>query len=473
MGIPKNVSGGKKKGVSSGKRLNSKPTFIVVAIVGATLYGIYYAASNRAQGPKVAAESTGEEMLQVDANPKAQIEFLQDRPDGLAGVNSDLFKAKEDDEKKRISTLDDRMLDAYEQRQLDELKKQNDLRDRMIQRQIEQAQSAIEGGIDVDGFQHGSEFINARRQRKEAEEKERMRYTEVNASAQGAPFNLIGQQLPSNTNPSTMSAEDLQRIAAQLPPEYQQLLQRLLTNPTAGVTDIPLSSGSDTTGVDASNQYLERNKRDFTLREKVESPRTRFEIKTGTVIPGAMISASNSDLPGDIVGQVTQNVYDTQTGRYLLIPQGTKLFGRYDAFTQLGQERLLIVWDRLIFPDAETLDIGGMQGYDGFGQAGSKDKVNTHFVRTLFNALLVSLVSASGEALTSAASEIDDSFVLNLSASFGETASRPFDEYLRNRLKIKPTLTIRSGYRFNIMVSKDISLDSPYRYGYKLKLARP
>ena len=469
MGIPRNVSQSGNKGVSSGKRLNSKPTYIVVGIVMATLYGIYYAASNRAQGPTLASSESGEEMLVVDASPTNQIEFLKDRPDGLAGVSGDLFKNQEDEEKKRVSTLDDRMMDAYEQRQIDEMNKQNQLRDKMIQRQIEQAQSAVEGGIDVAEFAKGSEFITSRDKRKQ----EKLRYTEVNASARGAPLNLIGQQLPNTNTGSTMSAQDLQRIASQLPPEYQQILQNLLLNAQGATTQNIQSNATNTAGVDASKQYIEENKRDFTLRNKVEAPRTRFEIKTGTVIPGAMISAANSDLPGDIVGQVTQNVYDTQTGKYLLIPQGTKLFGRYDAFTQLGQERLLIVWDRLIFPDAETLDIGGMQGYDGFGQAGSKDKVNTHFVKTLFNALLVSLVSASGEALTSAASEIDNSFVLNLSTSFGDTASKPFDEYLRNRLKIKPTLTIRSGYRFNIMVSKDISLDAPYRYGYKLKLARP
>lgn len=103
--------------------------------------------------------------------------------------------------------------------------------------------------------------------------------------------------------------------------------------------------------------------------------------------------------------------------------------------------------------------------------------MNTHFVKTLFNALLVSLVNASGEALVSAASngssQGDIDFLLNLSSNFGETASAPFDEYLKNRLRIKPTIQIRSGYRFNVMVSKDISFDAPYRYGYKLKLARP
>lgn len=154
------------------------------------------------------------------------------------------------------------------------------------------------------------------------------------------------------------------------------MLQGLIRDAHTGQN--PLSPAARSMG--ETENYLQqgttglRNKRDFRLRRQLEQPRTRFEIKTGTVLPAAMISAANSDLPGDIVAQITQNVYDTQTGKYLLVPQGTKLFGRYDAFTQLGQQRLLIVWDRLIFPDAETLDIGGMQATTALGRQGSGTK---------------------------------------------------------------------------------------------------
>ena len=227
---------------------------------------------------------------------------------------------------------------------------------------------------------------------------------------------------------------------------------------------------TESTGTAQDRQFIDQasgGEDEFVLKARTRAPRSPYELKTGALIPGAMISAANSDLPGDILAQVTQNVYDTASGRYVVIPQGTKLFGRYDAYVALGQERLLIVWNRLVFPDGETLDIGGMQGYDSRGLAGFNDRVNTHFLRTLANALLISVVSASGEALVNAASEPDNStFTVNLAQDFSDTTSPAFNEYLRNRLRIQPTLEIRSGYRFNIIVSKDIDFDGPYERGF-------
>ena len=483
MNIPRQMSK-PRKGISSGKRLNSKPTYIVAGIVLATLYGIYHAASSRSLAPRQQFESAGEEMLQVEATPTNQIEFIQDRPDGLAGVDQRLFDPDEATETGRVSNLDERLLAAYEQQQLKKMEQDNALRERMMARQIEMAQAAIEGDTVVDGFGSTSEFARQRRDRRVSTPPPGF-YTEVAASAQGVPLNLNAQASTTEaTKPvNPISTEELQALATRLPPQYQQLLSALINTANNGQTGTLSGLDAAPSQTASSSALLQQNlrersdRRDFRLRQGVEAPRTRFEIKTGTILPAAMISAANSDLPGDIVAQITQNVYDTQTGKYLLIPQGTKLFGRYDAFTQLGQERLLIVWDRLIFPDAETLDIGGMQGYDGVGQAGFQDQVNTHFVKTLFNALLISLVNASGEALVSAANnnvgQGDNNFLLNLSSNFGEVATEPFDEYLRNRLRIKPTLHIRSGYRFNVMVSKDISLDAPYRYGYPLSIVRP
>ena len=111
-----------------------------------------------------------------------------------------------------------------------------------------------------------------------------------------------------------------------------------LSNPKAAAL-----SSTDTSGVIASKDFVSGDYRnDFTLFEGVKSPESKYELMTGTLIPGVMISAANSELPGDLVAQVTQDVYDSVTGRYLLIPQGSKLFGRYDSFAALGSERLLM-----------------------------------------------------------------------------------------------------------------------------------
>jgi type IV secretion system protein VirB10 len=119
-----------------------------------------------------------------------------------------------------------------------------------------------------------------------------------------------------------------------------------------------------------------------------------FELKTGTVIPGVMIGGINSDLPGQIVAQVRENVWDTATGHHLLIPQGARLVGTYDNQVTRGQSRVLVAWTRIIYPDGSSVDLGTMPGADQGGYAGFSDKVNNHYVRVFGDALLMSLFSA-------------------------------------------------------------------------------
>lgn len=118
-------------------------------------------------------------------------------------------------------------------------------------------------------------------------------------------------------------------------------------------------------------------------------------IRAGFVIPATMISGINSDLPGQVMAQVSQNVYDTATGKYLLIPQGTRLIGAYSSDVAFGQERVLMAWQRLIFPDGKALDIRAMPGADSAGYAGFSDKVNSHWFRTISSAVLMSGVIAA------------------------------------------------------------------------------
>jgi type IV secretion system protein VirB10 len=128
-----------------------------------------------------------------------------------------------------------------------------------------------------------------------------------------------------------------------------------------------------------------------TGRQPLVSP---FELKTGTVIPGVMIGGINSDLPGQIVAQVRENVWDTATGHHLLIPQGARLVGTYDNQVTRGQSRVLVAWTRIIYPDGSSVDLGTMPGADQGGYAGFSDKVNNHYVRVFGDALLMSLFSA-------------------------------------------------------------------------------
>jgi type IV secretion system protein VirB10 len=190
-----------------------------------------------------------------------------------------------------------------------------------------------------------------------------------------------------------------------------------------------------------------------------EDPISPYEVKAGTIIPGIMITGINSDLPGSIVGQVRESVFDTVSGNYLLIPQGTKIFGTYDSNVTWGQNRSLIVWQRLIFPNGKSINLSNMPGVDLTGQAGFSDKVNNHFSTLLKGVVLTSITGAGSAIVTndenndyeSEAAKAAGIAIINVGNNFAEKA-----------LGRQPTIEIRAGYRFNIMVNSDMIL-TPYK----------
>lgn len=194
-----------------------------------------------------------------------------------------------------------------------------------------------------------------------------------------------------------------------------------------------------------------------------------LEVKTGAVIPGVMITGINSDLPGQIIAQVAQNVYDTAWGRHLLIPQGSKLFGVYDSRVVYGQSRVLVAWNRVIFPDGSSLGLGAMPGTDMSGYGGYEDEVNNHYFRIFGSAALMSLVTGGaayamdtfggGGGNVYGPPTMQDQMASALAAQMGQTTMR----LLEKNLNIKPTLEIRPGYQFNVIVTKDIVFRAPYQ----------
>ena len=200
------------------------------------------------------------------------------------------------------------------------------------------------------------------------------------------------------------------------------------------------------------------------------TPGQRFEMKSGTVLPAVMVTGINSDLPGQIIAQVSQNVFDTATGKYLLVPQGAKLFGVYDSRVVYGQERVLVAWNRLLFPDGSSVSLGAMPGADMSGYAGYNDKVDNHYLRIFGSAVLMSLItggmSYSMDSLSSGNSDSDkpslqDEMGSALVAQMGQTTLT----LLQKNLNIKPTLEIRPGYQFNLVVTKDVVFERPYKAG--------
>ena len=196
------------------------------------------------------------------------------------------------------------------------------------------------------------------------------------------------------------------------------------------------------------------------LAAKREEPSSPFELKAGAIIPATMIGGVSSDLPGQILGQVSENVYDTATGRFILIPQGAKLVGTYDNSVTTGQERVLIAWTRIIYPDASSLDLGKMPGADEGGFAGFHDQVDDHFLKVFGNAILLSVVSAGVQLSQGNANNQTSGLTTQqtIAAALGQQLGQLGQETARRNMQVQPTLEIRPGYRFVVMVTKDIVL---------------
>lgn len=201
------------------------------------------------------------------------------------------------------------------------------------------------------------------------------------------------------------------------------------------------------------------------LDAQPEAPRSPYELRAGYVVPATLISGINSELPGQIIGQVAQNVYDTPTGKYLLIPQGSRLVGAYSSSVAYGQSRVLVAWQRIIFPDGKAMDIGSMPGSDSAGYAGFTDQVNNHYFRLFGSAFLMSAVTA-GVSLSQpqqAAGTTTQTASGAMSEALGQQLGQVTAQLIAKNMNIAPTLEIRPGYRFNVMVTKDMTFSKPYQ----------
>ncbi|MGI7646437.1 TrbI/VirB10 family protein, partial [Campylobacter coli] len=201
-------------------------------------------------------------------------------------------------------------------------------------------------------------------------------------------------------------------------------------------------------------QFLSQKKDNGYLKYVKQKPLSTYEIKAGWNIPAILITGVNSDLPGQILAQVTQNVYDSATGKYLLIPQGTKVVGAYSSNIIYGQSRLLVAWNKLIFPNGDTLNLDGMQGTSQDGYTGFEDQVDNHYFRIFGSAFLLSSISAgialSDNSDTNSEKETaSDKAIAQAIQQMGQVAS----EMIRKNMNISPTLKIRPGYKFNIFVT--------------------
>jgi len=203
----------------------------------------------------------------------------------------------------------------------------------------------------------------------------------------------------------------------------------------------------------------QRGRDDGVLDAAYRPPRSRYAVQAGSTISAALVTALNSDQPGRVVAQVTEDVYDSVTGEHLLIPQGARLIGAYDAATSHGDQRLLVVWNRLIMPNGWSIALRGMPGTDATGASGIRDSVDAHLGR-------IAVASVLSGVLSVAANEAEGDDGEQLTESIGDAAAqeaaRVGARIVDRELSLRPTLRVRAGATVRVLVSQDIIL-RPYR----------
>ncbi|QSB45652.1 TrbI/VirB10 family protein [Tsuneonella flava] len=189
--------------------------------------------------------------------------------------------------------------------------------------------------------------------------------------------------------------------------------------------------------------------------ERLTAPASPNIVQAGSIIPAALITGIRSDLPGQITAQVTQNVYDSPTGRILLIPQGARLIGEYDSQITAGQTRVLLAWDRLILPDGRSIILERQPGADAAGFAGLQDRVDEHWGNMLKAAAISTLLGVGAEMAT----DNDSSLVQALRYGTLNTVNQTGQQIVRRQLDVAPTLTIRAGFQLRVIVTRDLVLE--------------
>ena len=250
---------------------------------------------------------------------------------------------------------------------------------------------------------------------------------------------------------------------------------------TPGLQDVAnalMSARTTTHGEDSDQQNQQDEKEAFLQKAGTRAPENylkstrtaplgKYEVKAGWDIPAILEQAVNSDLPGEVKALVRSNVYDTATGKYLLIPQGARMVGIYSSRVTYGQKGLQVIWTRIIYPDGTSINLEGMVGTDIKGNAGFRYDVDNHYKRLIGFAVLTSLFSAgleiSQRGTTGGTSALTTPTAQETAAAaLGQQLGELGVEVTRRNLNVQPTIKIPIGYRFNVRVNRDMLFDAPY-----------
>jgi type IV secretion system protein VirB10 len=192
--------------------------------------------------------------------------------------------------------------------------------------------------------------------------------------------------------------------------------------------------------------------------DRLARPASRYIVQAGSVIPAALITGIRSDLPGEITAQVTENVYDSPSGKFLLIPQGARLIGQYDSQISFGQSRVLLVWRRIIMPNGTSIVLEHQPGADSAGYAGLEDEVDYHWGNLVKAAAISTLLGIGSEFVLNS----NNAVVEALRTGAEDTVNQTGQTLVSRQLNVQPTLTIRPGFPVRVVVNRDLVF-VPYR----------
>lgn len=221
------------------------------------------------------------------------------------------------------------------------------------------------------------------------------------------------------------------------------------------------SGPADLTSQDHKLAFLNGNvDRRTTSPDRLQPPASPYVLQAGAVIPASLVTGLRSDLPGQVTAQVTEDVYDSPTGKSLLIPQGSRLVGQYDAQIAFGQSRALLVWNRLIMPNGKSIVLERQPGADTEGYAGLEDEVDNHWGMLFKAAILSTVLSVGSEAGISGNN--NGSLAQAIQQGMSQSINQTGQQVVSRSLNIQPTITIRPGFPVRVLVTHDLVLE-PYR----------
>lgn len=216
---------------------------------------------------------------------------------------------------------------------------------------------------------------------------------------------------------------------------------------------------------DLNSAYSKFKVDDFTLKNKVVKNTNKFSLMQGTVIRAMLISAINSDVQGQVIAQVTDNILDSINANHVLIPRGSRLLGEYASSQSYGQERLMVGFNRIIFPNGDSLNLGAMPSQSMNGVSGMDASVNSHFLKLLSQTLLLGTISATVNVThdryydANSSLSYEDALSDQVTASLGQAMAKVIEK----NINVSPTLEVNFGYEFNVVLTKDIGFDHEYK----------